>query len=614
MVTDRKLRLCLDNLRPAVEGLWQPAAPRIVQDFTDHGIEHYERIATYAGNLLASKAPNTAPLSAVEMFLLVAGIYLHDVGMQCDVTTPDGKEIKYKAQALGTQVEKVAPGLGANFGGVEFTATGANRYSLDEQKTIRKNHHFLSAAWIEYAHETGRTVLGSAAQQIPSELVEDLMDVCLHHTSIPIEHCPSRLAGGGAGRKRLVAALLRFADELDIASNRVDMAAVTQFGVPPENAAYWWLHNLTEVTFDSPNTFRVTVRLRKDEADEFTPLVRSFYLEKFERKNWNTLQVLKDFGFPVGLDAYSGVVPLRLGTSIPVPIKAALRGLVRGTGSSDLGKATLDGTTPAGTADPRRSGATNGLRQADLHARIFSSKQLRVGCLSWPPIVSCEWNDGEYEARGLYGRWIRAIASRNGLALKCQTVGWQNIETLLRRHEIDMVFGAFITERRRRYADFTKPFHQCAMNGAVSKRDTRNWDIDTIRNPHVRVALVKNEVGFEFARRVFYTPEGDQTRFHLIETPTVESIVGDVLYGTADVAIADAVSIRSAVTKHARKLRVVFDDPPIGTFDVAVMVPKGQGNVVKWIEGEVKDLRETPDVKEEEKSIRQQLKGVFRAL
>jgi len=316
-VADRTLRRCLDNLRPAIEGLWRAGAPRIIQDFTDHGVEHCERIAAYATSLLAAKVSETKALSAVEIFLLLGGIYLHDVGMQCDVTTEDGREIKKRAEALG-----------ACFG-VQFTASSANSYSLDEQKAIRKNHHYLSAAWIEYANETGKTVLGpvlgSAAGLLQFDLVPDLMDVCLHHTSCPIKDCSTALAGAGNGRKQLVAALLRFADELDISSNRVDMAAVTQFAVNPENALYWWLHNLTEVTFTPPNAFKLTVRLRKTEFDEYAPLVRAFSLEKFQTKNQETLGVLKEYNFPVVLDAYGAVVPLLTAPALPEPVKAALK-------------------------------------------------------------------------------------------------------------------------------------------------------------------------------------------------------------------------------------------------------------------------------------------------
>jgi hypothetical protein len=289
-VGDQSLQLCLDNLRIAVDGVWSSGAPRIVHDFTDHGLPHYERIAGYAENIL--KANQQAPLSPVEMFLLLGGINLHDIGMQCDVTTEDGHAIKLIAEEIGAQFN------------VAFTAQAANQYSFAEQKAIRKNHHYLSAAWIRYAHETGKTALGQGAQQIPYQLIPDLMDICLYHTSKPINECDSELTVD-VGRKRMVAALLRFADELDIAANRVSMSQVTEFSINAENSVFWWLHNLTHVAFRPPNIFKITVALRTSEFDEFEPIVRTAYLERFRQKNAQTLTVLHDAGINVYLDASS---------------------------------------------------------------------------------------------------------------------------------------------------------------------------------------------------------------------------------------------------------------------------------------------------------------------
>lgn len=314
LVDDPKLHQCLTNLRVAIEPLWAPGAPRIVQDFTDHGMDHYQRIAGYVGKILESKTPEAKPLSPIEMFLLLSGIYLHDVGMQCDVTNEDHKEIKLKAEQLG-----------ADFGGVEFTATGAARYSLDEQKAIRKNHHYLSAAWIDYAHRTGKTSLGLAAKQIPYDLVQDIMEVCLHHTSLDIEDCPRK--GARDTRKRLVAAMLRFADELDIAWNRVEMAHVTDFVVNPENQVYWCLHNLTEVTFPRPGVYKIVVRVREEDYETFAEIIRLTYIDKFHRKNKGALEVLSDQGFELSMSAESGVCSIPHAPPLPVFVRDALQAL-----------------------------------------------------------------------------------------------------------------------------------------------------------------------------------------------------------------------------------------------------------------------------------------------
>jgi len=132
-VKDNRLQSNLEKIREAMEDIWADDAPRIIQDYTDHGIKHSERLADFANKLLQANGGRN--LSAQETYLLLAGIYLHDIGMQCDVIK--FPKIKERAEALGAEFE------------VEFTAKTASKYSIEEQKAIRKNHQYLTTAWID---------------------------------------------------------------------------------------------------------------------------------------------------------------------------------------------------------------------------------------------------------------------------------------------------------------------------------------------------------------------------------------------------------------------------------------------------------------------------------
>jgi HD superfamily phosphodiesterase len=136
----------LGQIHHAVESIWSPDAPRIIQDYTDHGIMHCKRLRNLADKLL--KANGGRPLSEIELYLLQAGIYLHDIGMQCDVVKFE--EIKKNAERFGAKFNK------------KFTAASANSYSIKEQEAIRNNHQYLTASWIDYAYRTGETMLGRA--------------------------------------------------------------------------------------------------------------------------------------------------------------------------------------------------------------------------------------------------------------------------------------------------------------------------------------------------------------------------------------------------------------------------------------------------------------------
>jgi hypothetical protein len=199
-IKDGRLRTSLAKLREAVEDIWAPDAPRIIRDYTDHGIMHSERISALLTKLL--DANDGRPISSQEMYLIAGGIYLHDIGMQCDVVK--FPEIKTAAEKIGAKFD------------IEIKACKASDYSREEQKAIRKNHQYLTAAWIDFAYRMGSTALGQAARTIPQELVDDLMDICKYHSTLPITDCPLTFRFDQTARKQLAAALLRFADELDI--------------------------------------------------------------------------------------------------------------------------------------------------------------------------------------------------------------------------------------------------------------------------------------------------------------------------------------------------------------------------------------------------------------
>ena len=104
-----------------------------------------------------------------------------------------------------------------------------NGYSPDEQNEIRKNHHLLSAAWIDYLYEGNDPELSPAIKSLPYDLVDDLMDVCKFHSKLPINDCSDFFNDNSNSRKKMVAAFLRFADELDISNTRANIGTAKIF-------------------------------------------------------------------------------------------------------------------------------------------------------------------------------------------------------------------------------------------------------------------------------------------------------------------------------------------------------------------------------------------------
>ncbi len=290
-INETRLRSSLEKIREAMEDIWAADAPRVIQDYTDHGLKHSEKIAESASKLL--KATDRGTLSTQEMYLLLAGIYLHDIGMQCDV-------VKFP------QIKTRAEGLGAKFE-VEFNSQTSNGYIIEEQEAIRVNHHYLTAAWIDHASRTGETVLGAAAKTIPDDLVDDLMDICMYHAKLPITECPLDFKLDSTGRKRLVTSLLRFSDELDVDWHRVSIETVKNFSLDSRNSIFWWLHNKTKIIISS-NVITLTIRLHPDDYKQYGSFIYEAFIVEFQNKNQPVLNVMVQNHIPIVISSDSKVV------------------------------------------------------------------------------------------------------------------------------------------------------------------------------------------------------------------------------------------------------------------------------------------------------------------
>lgn len=319
-ISDISLSRSLTSIREVMENIWANEAPRIVKDYTDHGEEHSKRVAYFVEKLL--QANPDAKFSQQEIYVLLAGIYLHDIGMQCDI-------VKYP------EIKKKAEDLGANFK-EEFIAKTTGGYSLEEQKEIRKNHHLLSAAWIDYLYEGRDTVLSHRIKSIPYDLVDDLIDVCKFHSKLSISDCPDCFGDYPSSRKKMVAAILRFADELDISSTRVKIETVKIFSINPENSIYWWLHNYTKINFVAINKINFKVNLHPEDFKLYSSFVRENYITNFKNKNKPVLDILVEQRIPVVIDNNSDVVAHTRAEKFPPEITTVLDKKIQNTETYEI--------------------------------------------------------------------------------------------------------------------------------------------------------------------------------------------------------------------------------------------------------------------------------------
>ena len=164
----------MENACEIVKKIWTSEV-RIVREYTDHGYEHSQRIIQKLYEIIQ---PNPQILTETELYFLLLGAYLHDIGMQCDIK----KYKKIKNLAVNT--------YSASFN-LELQEGTANSYSSEEQNEIRRNHHLLTGAWIEYSQKNN-TILSPFVNMIDPSYLDDLIKICIYHSKLQISDCTEK--------------------------------------------------------------------------------------------------------------------------------------------------------------------------------------------------------------------------------------------------------------------------------------------------------------------------------------------------------------------------------------------------------------------------------------
>lgn len=180
-------------------------------NYTDHGIKHSEAIIRELGDLIPDEllgSSSDSILNPYSIFILLASAYLHDIGMQAQKFSG-----KYKSK----------------------------KWDLG---SIRKIHHEISEEWITedwkslgIRKEVDANWIGRISKGHSKKV--DSKEICL-----PISEYPGtqRIAKRGTIHPRFLAALLRLADALHIASDRINVDELRKKELPLDSKVEWWLH------------------------------------------------------------------------------------------------------------------------------------------------------------------------------------------------------------------------------------------------------------------------------------------------------------------------------------------------------------------------------------
>ena len=254
------------------EKLW--STDRIIQYFTDHGPQHSLRVLEYIEQM-----PNICGygfLDQDEIFVLLLGIVLHDIGMQCDIRVLN--DVREQAESDYS---------------ISFSESYDKKQMLTDkhQRELRKNHSSLTAAWIKQVKISSKSSsLAHALANLHGVFCDDLADVCRYHSFYDIQECPYSFKSYPKKRKQLVAALIRLGDELDIDYRRVTDSVLEHIAIPDEGAIHFLLHINTVISI-SDNAINTYYNLQKGDIDSHKSNLQ-IYHDRFVKKNRDTLNIL----------------------------------------------------------------------------------------------------------------------------------------------------------------------------------------------------------------------------------------------------------------------------------------------------------------------------------
>jgi hypothetical protein len=288
------LKNSLMQIELAVERIWSPRFI-LIENYTGHDIQHSERLINYIIKLIKLYRGDV-PFSEEEIYLLVASACLHDIGMQCDIWKEGHAEIRKIAESFGAEID------------VRSNSDSSGGLSNFEQDAIRNNHNYLSAAWIKYSYIKRyrglppQNDLDIACMGIPENLVRDVIDICLYHSKMDINKCGSSPLMTDE-RKKFIASISRFADELDINYDRISMDNYDVFRIPQENLLSWWLHERTTIDLDvKTGNIAFYVSLHPEDEIKYGKIIERIYIDKFQEKNNSIIEILRRNNISIAID------------------------------------------------------------------------------------------------------------------------------------------------------------------------------------------------------------------------------------------------------------------------------------------------------------------------
>lgn len=246
----------LNSIEEKVETFWETP---LLQHYTNHGIDHSQRIIKALGKLLEG-FPGL--LNRYERFILLASIYLHDIGMQ----SPRHARLPEKIE-----------------------------YTIKEKEKVREVHNESSALMIEESI-TSESELSLGLNNC-KEYAPYIARVSKFHRKLDLKKLGNTSIGGEEVRLQLLAALLRLGDALDADYQRVNMDYLSLWEIPVESKFHWWCHHYVQSVLIQRGHIRIYFRFPDEyKGEKVTDVIEKKVKESISKTHMVVYDILDEHG------------------------------------------------------------------------------------------------------------------------------------------------------------------------------------------------------------------------------------------------------------------------------------------------------------------------------
>lgn len=195
--------------------------------------------------------------------------------------------------------------------------------------------------------------------------------------------------------------------------------------------------------------------------------------------------------------------------------------------------------------------------------RVKKQGVIRVGYAGYPPYLIHDAQTGEFY--GFSVDLLKALLENWGRDIKIE---W--VETSWERNLLDLQSGKFdiMVEPvyrlipRASEVGFSRPYSYFGYATAiVTKDETRFKNISQLNDPSIKIAVVSGSASDKYI--IKNLPNAQTLK---VTGTTIEVALQQVIFGKADIALADAPTVEIFAQKHNGAVKALFlDDPPAMT-------------------------------------------------